>query len=96
MMTTVETTLTVEQIAEAFAGLGSNQQAAFFAHVHREFEKRGWWAEQQWHYMCGHIDGDEWLTEIGTDLRKDAREALMSMAAPLYLHTLRAIDGARA
>lgn len=91
--TTIETTLTAEQLAEAFAELSSDEQAKFFAYVQRACVKRGYWAEQQWHYMCGHIDGEEWLTNVGADIRKDARDSLMSMAAPLYLHTLRAIEG---
>lgn len=93
MKTTIETTLTVEQIAEAFAVLSSDEQAAFFAHVARHCNKAGFSAELQWHYMCGHLDGEEWLTKVDPELAKEGRESLMSMAAPLYLHTLRAIDG---
>jgi hypothetical protein len=92
MPTLIETKLSVEQIAEAFADLYSNEQAEFFAHVQRIAVKRGWWPEQQWSYLCGHIDGEEWLSTVDADIRKDARESLMSMAAPLYLHTLRAIE----
>lgn len=87
--TTIQARLTVEQIAAAFAELHSDEQAAFFGHVQRAAVAKGWWAEQQWHYMCGHISAEPWLVSLEPELAKDARESLMSMAAPLYLHTLR-------
>lgn len=92
-MTTIETKLTPQQLAEAFAVMNSSDQAEFFGHVSRVVEAEGFWAEQQWHYMCGHIEKEEWLTRIDPDLATRAKETLMSMAAPLYLHTLNYVDG---
>ena len=90
--TTVELALTVEQIAEAFSRLHSDEQAAFFAHVARACKNQGFLAETQWHFMCSHLHGEDGVSKIDQDLQREGRESLMSMAAPLYLHTCRAID----
>jgi hypothetical protein len=96
MATTIEATLTVEQIADAFVALGSNGQAEFFGHVARACKREGFSGELQWHYVCGHLDGDAWLTSIDKDLAREGRSELMALAAPLYLHTLRAAEGSAA
>lgn len=71
--------LTPAVLAAAFWGMDSTQQAQVFAELHKLGDTFS--RECQWHYL-------------GKDLEKpgmdDARGELMSLAAPLYWHTLRA------
>lgn len=92
-MTTVKATvkLTPAMMAEAFWELGSGEQAEFFAQLAKvikadhEGGNRSAYSlgELQWFYM-----GDE-LDQPGN---KEARDMLMTMAAPHYMHTLMACD----
>ena len=91
---TAKVQLTPAMMAEAFWKMGSDQQAEFFdelARVIREDHKTNTSAyslgELQWFFV-----GDELLTPKN----KVAREMLMTMAAPLYLNTLRFAEGGAA
>jgi len=88
-MTTAQATvcLTPEMLAESFWRMGSDEQIQFFdalAKVIKDDHKSGnasayALGELQWHF-------------VEHDLRKpenrQARDMLMTIAAPLYLHTL--------
>lgn len=82
-------TITPAMLAEAFWSMPDDEQAKFFAELSRIIRKdheagnRNAYSngELQWFYL-----GDR-LTKAEQD---DARSMLMTMAAPLYLHTLRA------
>lgn len=85
---TAEITITPAIMAQAFWGMDSVSQMEFFKELSRYIKKdqesgnnsaysQG---ELQWFYL-----GDE-LSIIGND---EARSMLMTMAAPLYLNTLR-------
>lgn len=83
--------LTPAMMAEAFWAMGSDQQADFFdelARVIREDQKTNKNAyglgELQW-FFTGSVLREEKF--------KDARDMLMTMAAPLYLHTLAYVEG---
>jgi hypothetical protein len=83
--------LTPAMMAEAFWQMASSQQVEFFdelARVIREDHKTNTSAyslgELQWFFV-----GDELLKPKNSE----ARSMLMTMAAPLYLHTLRASEG---
>lgn len=86
---TAEVTLTPAMMAHAFWGMGSELQTQFFnelAEVIKANHKEGNGSayslgELQWFYV-----GDELLKPQN----KQARDMLMTMAAPLYLNTLRA------
>lgn len=86
--------LTPAMLAEALWAMDSTQQAVFFdelARVIREDHKTNTSA-----YSLGEL---QWF-HVGSELRgekfKDARDMLMTMAAPLYLHTLRYVEGGAA
>lgn len=86
--------VTPAMLAEAFWQMGSSQQTEFFdelARVIREDHKTNTSAyslgELQWFFV-----GDE----MRTPKNKDARDMLMTMAAPLYLNTLRFTEGGAA
>lgn len=81
-------------LAEAFWAMGSGQQVEFFdelARVIREDHKTNTSAyglgELQWFFV-----GDELLQKKNDQ----ARAVLMTMAAPLYLNTLRFAEGGAA
>lgn len=84
---TAKVTITPEMLAQAFWGMGSDLQVAFFdelaAIVRRDHQGGNTGAyslgELQWHYV-GH--------DLLKPENKQARDMLMTMAAPLYLHTL--------
>lgn len=84
---TAEIKLTPELMAQAFWGMGSDEQVRFLAllgdHIKADHESGNKGAyglgELQWHYV-GH--------ELLKPENKQARDMLMTMAAPLYLHTL--------
>jgi hypothetical protein len=85
-----EVTLTPELMAQAFWNMGSSQQVRFFealadaieADAGKQRRHGQFMAETQWYYL-------------GQDLRSSdkGRDMLMSMAAPLYLHTIRMMEG---
>lgn len=85
---TTPVTLTPEMLARSFWAMDSTEQAAFFVELNKAIQhdyatdpKSYAWSlgEMQWLYL-----GDE------LDKNQPAREMLMAMAAPMYLHTLRA------
>jgi hypothetical protein len=86
--TTVQIRITPSMMAEAFWNMGSEQQLEFFEHlatVIKEDHKTNTMAYSmgalQWYFL-----GDEMRTN------KQARDMLMTMAAPLYLHTLNFVE----
>ena len=70
------TEITADLLARLFWDMDSEDQAAFFA----ELAKCGthYDREMQWWYLHDELKSDD-----------DATEALMAIAAPFYLHTLR-------
>lgn len=82
-------TLTPSMLAEAFWSLGSDEQAAFFAHLAKAIQ-----ADQDAGNKSAYSLGELQWFYVGEELlkpeRKKARDMLMTMAAPLFLHTLRA------
>jgi len=88
---TAKVEITPAMMAEAFWSMGSHDQAEFFdelARVIREDHKTN---SSAYHY--GEL---QWFF-LGDDLKQaknaHAREMLMTMAAPLYWHTLNHIQG---
>jgi len=85
---TAKIELTPEMMAQAFWAMDSSLQVAFFdelaaiiRHDHQNGNASAYsFGELQWFYV-----GNELLKPEN----KQAREMLMTMAAPLYLHTLR-------
>ena len=89
--TTASVELTPAIMAEAFWAMGSQEHTEFFdelSRVIREDHKTNTKA-----YSLGEL---QWFF-VGDELRKDqnkqARDMLMTMAAPLYLHTLAYVEG---
>ena len=84
--------LTPDMLAQAFWGLGSDGQAEFFAQLAKVIkadQKSGNTSayalgELQWFYVGDELDKPE---------NKEARDMLMTMAAPHYMHTLMATGG---
>lgn len=86
--TTGTLTITPEMLAQSFWAMNSIEQAEFFAelnkiirHTHATDPKSQAWSlgEMQWFYLRDELDKNQ-----------PAREMLMTLAAPLYLNTLRA------
>ena len=80
--------MTPEMMAKLFWEMGSTDQAAFFAALNVEIQTshaadpKSWaWGigEMQWYHLARDMEGN-----------KPARDMLMTMAAPLYMHTLTA------
>ena len=93
-LTNISVSLSPEQVAEAFCALGeSTLQAEFFAHVRRITDRDYFWPERHWMYMCDTMHGKESAEALPDNMADEARSVLMEMTAPLYLHTLRAIEG---
>jgi len=90
---TAQVHITPEMMAQAFWGMGSDLQVAFFdelAAIIKHDQQSGntgaySLGELQWFFV-----GDELLKPQN----KQAREMLMTIAAPLYLNTLRFAEGA--
>lgn len=84
---TAQVQLTPEMLAQAFWAMGSDDQVAFFdnlAAIIRRDHKDGntsaySMGEMQWH-LVGH--------ELQKTEHEQARSMLMTMAAPVYMHTL--------
>jgi hypothetical protein len=103
METTATVNLTPAMMAQAFWGMSDTQQAEFFAELGRviKADHQGGntsaysLGELQWHHLGGLLHGSTYQWWPWPEADRDlAREVLMSMAAPLYLHTLRATGGA--
>ena len=80
--------LTPAMMAEAFWGMENSQQAQFFEELNRLIQHEYATKPKSYAWSLGEM---QWLY-LGDSLaeNKPAREMLMAMAAPLYLHTLRA------
>lgn len=76
---TATTEVTPEVLAKAFWGMSSAEQAAFFLALKREVGGDRYAFETQSHYMC-------------KDLCEEGRDALMTLSAPLFMHTLMACN----
>jgi len=83
MKSVVDVEITPEMMAQAFWDMDTIKQAEFFDSLAKVVAKdSGSSSSIQWYYLGRH------LLENGN--QASAREMLMSMAAPLYLHTLTA------
>lgn len=83
MKSVVDVEITPEMMAQAFWDMDNIQQAKFFDSLAKVVAKdSGSSGSIQWYYLGRH------LRENGN--QTSAREMLMAMAAPLYLHTLTA------
>ena len=87
---TVSTTvsMTPEMMAKLFWEMGSDEQAAFFAALNVEIQTSHAADPKSWAYSLGAL---QWYY-LEKDMlnNKPARDMLMAMAAPLYMHTLTA------
>jgi hypothetical protein len=79
----VKVTITPALMAEAFWGMESIQQIDFFNELAKVVKED--YLSNTNAYSLGEL---QWLY-MESDMRGDAREILMAMAAPLYLNTLR-------
>lgn len=79
--------LTPAMLAEAFWGLGSDDQVEFFAQLAKAIK-----ADHEGGNSSAHSLGElQWLfvgSEMDKPANKEARDMLMTMAAPHYMHTL--------
>ena len=92
-MTTISATvkITPAMMAEAFWTLCSDEQVEFFNRLsqvikedHEKDNKSAYsLGELQWFYVGEELEKPE---------NKEARDMLMTMAAPLYMHTLMACE----
>ena len=71
--------VTPDVLAKAFWEMDSKEQAAFFRALKKEVEGKRYEFETQSHYMC-------------KGLCEEGRDALMTLSAPLFMHTLMACD----
>ena len=86
VITPVTLTVTPQMLAQAFWDMGSDEQAQFFGALNQIISQEyatkpgsvAWsLGEMQWLYLGDALDKD-----------KPAREMLMAMAAPMFMHTL--------
>lgn len=91
MTVTADITIPPDAMAWAFWNMCAAQQVEFFAHLAKVI-KADQTAGNRNAYSFGEL---QWFF-TGDELLKDenqvAREMLMAMAAPLYLHTLRTAE----
>ena len=88
----VSVTITPAMMAAAFWGMGSDEQAEFFDELAQFIQQDKTpgastygLGELQWHFLASTMQGKKY---------DQPRAMLMSMAAPLYLHTLMATGDA--
>ena len=83
--------VTPELLARMFWHMDSAEQAKFFEALHSEIRTTCADESNKWRWMLGEFGDGQWY-HLGNDLKANtkARGILMAMAAPLYLHTLRA------
>ena len=86
----VSVTITPAMMAAAFWGMGSDEQAEFFDELAQFIQQDKTpgastygMGELQWHFLASTMQGKKY---------DQPRAMLMSMAAPLYLHTLMATE----
>lgn len=85
---TTPVTLTPEMLARSFWAMSSVEQAEFFAELNKVIQHDHATDPKSWAWSLGEM---QWLY-LGDELDKNqpAREMLMTIAAPMYMHTLRA------
>ena len=89
---TAQVTITPAMLAEAFWAMPDTQQVEFFAQlaaVIRDDHDAGNTSA----YSLGEMQWFFTGTRLLKDENREARDMLMTIAAPLYLHTLRATGG---
>ena len=83
--------ITPALMAEAFWNMGSDEQANFFLALY-DLVKEDAAKPKSWAWSLGEM---QWLyLDDELEKNKPAKAMLMAMAAPAYMHALRAIDGA--
>jgi len=87
---TIPVTLTPETLARSFWAMNSVEQAEFFAALNKVIQHDHATDPKSWAWSLGEM---QWLY-LGDELDKSqpAREMLMAMAAPVYMHTLLATE----
>jgi hypothetical protein len=73
-LTTVKATMTIKQLAEAFAGLGDEDQAQFFVEVAKAFAKFGQAGTGR--STALNLGGDWQAMQIGEILGKESTDAI--------------------
>lgn len=101
MQKTVTVEITPAEMAQAFWNMSNVQQAEFFdqlAQVIRENHKTNPSAyamgELQWHWLAAEMRNPIEGRQPGEASLTRAGQMLQAMAAPIYLHTLRAAEQA--
>ena len=89
---TVHVDITPAMMAEAFWGMESGQQVQFFAELARVV-RADHEAGNRHAYSLGELQWFFTGASLLEDENREARDMLMTIAAPLYLHTLRATGG---
>ncbi len=89
---TANITLTPSMLAEAFWGMESSQQVEFFAELARVI-RANHEAGNRYAYSLGELQWFYTGSQLLEEKNREARDMLMTIAAPLYLHTLRATGG---
>ena len=86
----VSVKITPKMMADAFWGMGSDEQTEFFDELAQFIQQDKTpgastygMGELQWHFLASTLHSKK---------NNQPREMLMSMAAPLYLHTLMATE----
>ena len=88
--TSAEFEATPELVASIFwSAWGSDQQAQFFEALALEVRKTFSDEKNKWRWVCGEEGEGQWW-HVAKALTPQARSILMAMAAPHYLHILRA------
>lgn len=85
--------LTPQLLAAAFWRLDDTQQAAFFVALVAEIDKTRADPATRWPGLLGEYGEGQWYgleKRLAEPQHKEARAMLMALAAPLFLHTLRA------
>ncbi len=85
--------LTPKELAQAFWSMDSTEQTGFLTALAEVIEH-----DYQTNFQAYSLGELQWFY-VGDELKQEqnakAREMLMTMAAPLYLHTLRHVDEQR-
>lgn len=84
MFVDAKVTITPQMMAEAFWEMCDHEQAEFLAELHKQVTNDAYaLGEAQWYYLGALLLKEE---------NKEARDMLMSIAAPLYLNVLRVAE----
>lgn len=103
MEATTTVTITPRMMAEAFWNMPDTQQAEFFEHLANvvQFDHASGngsaysMGELQWFHLGDRMKISLEDRKFGDDYLTQAGHMLQAMAAPLYLHTMRAAEQAR-